>query len=59
MIFSLLVILARYDPDTRISETIESENDRVEFIMNITQVRNINKIVVVVGVVMITFLAHI
>jgi len=31
-------LLVRYDPDTRISETIESENDRVEFIMNITQV---------------------
>jgi hypothetical protein len=30
----------RYDSDIRIPDNIESENDRVEFITNVTQVRH-------------------
>lgn len=34
----ILVCTSRYDPEIRVSDVIDSENERVDFIMTITQV---------------------
>lgn len=34
----ILVCTCRYDPEIRVSDVIDSENERVDFIMTITQV---------------------
>lgn len=31
-------VFIRYDPDIRVSDVIDTENERVDFIMTITQV---------------------